>query len=177
MATYNTYVDIPHGSYIEWRYNTLGNSYDVDGYPAQQPYQCWDYVSEFWYNVGFGTGYPLTGGNDARGIWDNRDANKGDVFDLITNINDLQVGDIICFSAAPYGHVGFLDENYDGNGYFKLLSQNVSGALVTSENYSATSFQGAFRYRPWHTTPPTPTTNKRSTFPWVLYARKLRNRY
>ena len=178
MATYNTYVSIPHASYVEWRYFTLGNSYDVDGVPAYQPYQCWDFASEFWWNVGFPTNYPITGGDNARGIWTNREQNKGDVFDLITDINSLQVGDVICFSVDPYGHVGFLDETYDGGGYFKLLSQNVLDQdYVTAQNYPVDSFQGAFRYKGWHNIPPTPSETKKNKFPWVLYARKLRNNY
>lgn len=176
MATYNDYVSIPHSTYAEWRSNTLGNSYDVDGVPSYQPYQCLDFASEFWYNLGFGTGYPITGGDNARGIWTNREQNKGDQFDLVNDVVSLKVGDVVCFSAFPYGHVGFLDEPYDGSGYMKILSQNVNDQpYVTAENYPAITFQGAFRYKAWNTTPIT-TTIKKSKFPWVLYARKLRQR-
>lgn len=173
MAHYDGYVSIPHSTYSEWRENTLGNSYDADG---QFGNQCWDFASEFWYNLGFGEGYPITGGDDARGIWTNREQNKGDQFDLVTDVLSLKVGDVVCFSASPYGHVGFLDEAYDGSGYMKLLSQNVSGQYVTSENYAAITFQGAFRYKGWNRNP-TPINARVGKFPWVLYARKLRNRY
>ena len=176
MTTYNNYVTIPHSTYAEWRSNTLGNSYDVDGQPPDQPYQCWDFAAEFWYNLGFGEGYPLTGGNNAKGIWENRNDNKGDVFDLIYNPLSLKVGDIICFSYGDYGHVGFLDDTYDGGSYFKLLSQNNSQPYVTSENYGSITFQGAFRYKAWNDSP-TSINIRKSKFPWVLYARKLRNRY
>lgn len=172
MAQYNGYVSIPHSTYSEWRENTLGNAYDADG---QFGNQCWDFAAEFWYNLGFGEGYPITGGNNAKGIWPNRDTNKGDQFDLIYDTTSLKVGDVICFSYGEYGHVGFLDEAYDGGGYFKLLSQNNSQPYVTAENYGASTFQGAFRYKAWNTTP-IPTTIKKSKFPWVLYARKLRQR-
>lgn len=177
MAVYNSYVPIPHSTYAEWKSNTLGNSYDVDGFPVGQPYQCWDYASEFWWNVGFPTNYPVTGGDDARGIWPNRETNKGDKFDLIYNINDLQVGDIICFSVAPYGHIGFLDEAYDGGNYFKLLSQNfLNQDYVSVDDYPTVSFEGAFRYKEWNSTPPSPTVSGKTKFPWVLYARKIRAR-
>lgn len=179
MAVYNSYVSIPHSTYAEWKSNTLGNSYDVDGIPAQQPYQCWDYVSEFWWNAGFPTGYPITGGNDAKGIWWNRNTNKGDKFNLVYSLDDLQVGDVICFSYSAYGHVGFVDEVYDGSGRIKILSQNVSHDYVTVESFGTASFQGAFRYIPWNGTPPTPPTpvhTRKGKFPWVLYARKLRER-
>lgn len=177
MAVYNDYVSIPHSTYAEWKSNTLGNSYDVDGSPIQQPYQCWDFAAEFWWNVGFAKGYPITGGNDAKGIWWNRDTNKGDKFTLVYNLNELQVGDVICFDAEPYGHVGFVDQVYDGSGRITILSQNVSHDYVTVETYGVESFQGAFRYIPWNNTPPTPpSSTRRGKFPWVLYARKLRER-
>ena len=167
MTTYNSYLSIPHSTYAEWRSNTLENAYDVDGYPSEQPYQCWDYVSEFWYNLGFGENYPITGGNDAKGIWPNRNTNKGDEFDLIYDTTSLKVGDVICLSYGEYGHVGFLDELYDGGGYFKLLSQNNSQPYVTAENYGASTFQGAFRYKGWEGTPPTP--GAKSKLPIYLY--------
>lgn len=174
MITYNDYVSIPHLTYSEWKSNTLGNRYDVDGIPAQQPYQCWDFASEFWYNAGFGTDYPITGGNDAKGIWWNRNTNKGDKFNLVYSLNDLQVGDVICFSVDPYGHVGFVDEVYNGSGYIKILSQNVLDQdYVTVDNYPVASFQGAFRYIPWNSTPPIPPSDKKGMATWMFRPRKL----
>lgn len=172
MAEYRGYVDIPHTTYQEWRTATIGNSYDVDGTPILQPFQCWDFASEFWRNLGFSTGYPITGGNDAKGVWYNRETNKGDVFDLIYDISLTEVGDVLCFSIGQYGHIGFLDEPYQSGGYVKLLSQNVSSPYVTSENYGTSTFQGAFRYKGWHN-PPTPIV-KTHRFPFVLYAKRLR---
>lgn len=173
MSQYNGYVTIPHSSYSEWKTNTLGNGYDADGLYENQ---CWDYASEFWYNAGFGTGYPITGGDDAKGIWANRDDNTGDKFTLVYNLNEVKVGDVVCFSIDPYGHVGFVDEVYSGGDYIKILSQNVlNQQYVTVDNYPVATFQGAFRYIPWNSTPPTPPTpTRRGKFPWVLYARKLR---
>lgn len=181
MAHYTGYVSIPHSTYAEWRSAVFGNSYDVDGLWGAQ---CWDLASEFWYNVGFPQNYPLTGGEDARGVWYNRESNKGDQFDLIYNINDVQTGDVVCFSGGEFGHIAFANKNYDGSGYFELLGQNqgggspvpAGGTTASINNYSASSFQGAFRYKAWHTTPPTPTVLGKSNFPWVLYARKLRER-
>lgn len=178
MATYNSYVSIPHSTYAEWVSETLGNSYDVDGQPVAQPYQCWDFASEFWYNLGFGENYPITGGNDAKGVWWNRETNKGDKFELVYNLSEVKQGDVVCFSYGAYGHIGFANENYDGGAYIEILSQNVSSPSVTIENYGVLTFQGAFRYKDWNSTPPTPPTpsRKRSKFPWVLYSRKLRER-
>lgn len=181
MAAYHDRVEIPHATYAEWKANTLGNQYDVDGFPAEQPYQCWDFAAEFWYNVGFterapsGRLYPDTGGNDAKGIWLNREINKGDKFTLVNTLLELKVGDVICFGNEPYGHVGFVDHEYTGGAYISILSQNNDLPQVTVEYFSVASFQGAFRYKGWHQQP-TPTRAKRTHFPWVLYARKLRGR-
>ena len=63
-----------------------------------------------------------------------------------------------------------------------LLGQNqvnpdfTTGHIPTVTNVSITAFLGAFRYNEW-TTPPTPSIRKpviTKPFPWVLYARKLR---
>lgn len=182
MAHYNGYVTIPHSTYAEWRTAVEGNSYDVDG---QWGAQCWDLASEFWYNVGFGTGYPLTGGNNARGVWPLREQNKGNVFDLIYNINDVKQGDVVCFDSGDFGHIGFANADYVADSpTINLLGQNQGGGspapgggtTASINDVSITGFQGAFRYRPWNSTPPTTLTLKKSKFPWVLYARKLRQR-
>lgn len=76
------YSDIAHSSYNEWKVNTLGHEYDLDGYYGCQ---CWDYASLFWRNVGFPAGFPKTGSNHyASEVWtQNRDVNAGSQFDLI----------------------------------------------------------------------------------------------
>lgn len=182
MAHYTGYVSIPHSTYDEWKSSVLGNSYDADNYAGAQ---CWDLAAEFWYNVGFPQNYPLTGGNDARGVWQNREANKGDKFDLIYNLSDVQIGDVVCFSGGDFGHIAFANQTYNGSGYLELLGQNQGGGTpapgggttASINNYGVSSFQGAFRYKGWHTTPPTPPSpERRGKFPWVLYARKLRER-
>ena len=183
MAHYTGYVSIPHSTYAEWKSSVLNNSYDADGlYGAQ----CWDLAAEFWYNLGFPQGYPITGGNDAAGVWPNRETNKGDKFDLITSINDVLEGDVMCFSGpTSVGHIAFADENYpQGATYMNLLGQNQGGGepapgggtTATVESFNISSFQGAFRYKGWHEVPPTPTVSGKSKFPWVLYARKIRAR-
>lgn len=182
------YVTIGHSTYLEWKTNTLGQEYDVDG---SYGCQCWDYASEFWYNVGFPTNYPLTGPNQsAYECWSvNRDNNISyggtQYFDLIYNLSDVQQGDVIVLNGTvsnPAGHIAFADENYDGSGYIWCLGQNQGGTplpgggtAVTRNQLGTGDFLGAFRYKAWHTIPPTPipTTTR---FPWVLYARKFRNR-
>ena len=189
MAIHTGYVSIPHSTYAEWRSNTLGEAYDADGYYSCQ---CWDYTAEFWYNVGFPQGYPLTGPNSsAYECWsvnryNNISYNGTTYFDLIDNLSDVQTGDVIVWNYSASwqnGHIAFADENYDGSGYIWVLGQNQGGTplpgggtAVDRQHLPVTNFLGAFRYKEWHTTPPTPTSGTTSKFPWVLYARKFRNK-
>lgn len=181
------YSDIPHGSYAIWKSNTLGHEYDLDG---SFGCQCWDYASLFWRNVGFPAGYPKTGSlHYASECWSvNRVQNAGDTFDLVYGIANVKQGDVIVLdgnSQNPPGHIAFADEDYDGSGYLWCVGQNQGGTplpgggtAVTRNHLGMSLFLGAFRYKAWHTTPPTPVQSKpfKRKFPWVLYANKLRNK-
>ena len=182
------YVDVPHVTYDEWRNNTIGNEYDLDGYYGCQ---CWDYASLFWRNIGFPAGYPLTGPNQsAYECWtvsrvQNQSYGGTTYFDLITDVNNIKRGDVIVMAgnlSNPPGHITFADEDYDGSGRIWCVGQNQGGppspgggTAVTRNNLGLDLFLGAFRYKEWGggPTPPTPTV-KKNKFPWVLYARKLR---
>jgi hypothetical protein len=129
-------------------------------------------------------------------MWYYRDQNVAyngtTYFDLIYNLSDVKRGDIMVFtytSYNPYGHVGWADVDYsswepdpDEPYEFPVLSQNnggtpvpQGGALTNIHGYDIRLFLGAFRYRGWEVTPPTPTEVKHH-FKWVLYAKHLRNR-
>ena len=199
MAIINGYVTIPHDTYLAWKTTVNGNGYNADGYYGCQ---CWDLTAEFWYNVGFPQGYPHTGPNHyAEECWDvsryaNASYNVTTYFDLITSIGDVKQGDVIVWNgttAYPTGHIGFADEDYDGSGYIAVLGQNQGtggtpppffpqdgGSTANVKRLSVSNFAGAFRYRDWQHTPPTPTVQSKpkvKRFPWVLYANKLRNKY
>lgn len=178
------YSNIAHSTYSEWKTNTIGRAFDLDGYYGCQ---CWDYASLFWRNVGFPAGYPQTGNGNAYGCWTlRRDANAGDQFDLIYDKTQIQEGDVIVMngtSANPPGHITFANENYNGTNSISCLGQNQGGApdpsggtAVTINTLGLGDFLGAFRYKAWHTTPPTPTPTTKDKFPWFIYANKLRNR-
>lgn len=183
MAKFTGYVTLPTNSYANWKTAVNGNGYDVD---TTYGCQCWDLASEFWWNVGFPQGYPtLAGTGSAYGAWTDRVQNAGTKFDLITDKTQIVVGDVIVFNYTvgnPYGHIGFADEDYNGTDTIQILSENNGGtpdpdggAWTNVANYNLSLFLGAFRYKAWHTTPPTPTETK-SRFPFVLYARRLRNK-
>lgn len=180
----NGYITLPTDSYDAWKAAVNGNGYDADGFYGDQ---CWDLTAEFWYNLGFPQGYPNTGGTGAAyGIWDARTLNAGNAFDLIYDKTQIRRGDVIVydqFPANPYGHVGFADQDYQGTDDIQILSQNnggtpyqPGGSYTNVNNYTLAYFRGAFRYRNW-ITPPTPGTQRKSKFPWVLYANKLRKKY
>jgi len=200
MAKYTGYVTIPHSSYNEWKNATNGNGYDADLFAGCQ---CYDLVLEFWYNVGFPQGYPVSGipgqGNtgNAYDIWTYRQYNTSYnatvYFDLISSVSDIKQGDIIVFNQTPgntYGHVGFADIDYSSwtpdpsnPNEFPILSENnggtpdpAGGAYTNVHGYDIRLFLGAFRYKSWHPTPPPPPppVPRETHFKWVLYARKLR---
>lgn len=193
MAKYTGYVLIPHDNYLAWKNATLNNGYDVDG---AYGCQCWDFAAEFWYNVGFPQGYPHITNSSAYTMWNLREQNASyngtTYFDLIYNLQDVKQGDVIVynqFSANPYGHVGFADEDYatwhasNPSSYeFPILSENnggipdpAGGAYANVHGYDTRLFLGAFRYKAWHVVPPTPT-RRSGKFPWYIYTRKLNNK-
>ena len=181
------YSDIPHATYSMWKLNTLGHEYDLDG---AYGCQCWDYASLFWRNVGFPAGYPQTGPNlSAYECWTvSRTQNAGNVFDLIYDKTQILTGDIIVMNgttANPSGHITFADENYNGTNTIWCVGQNQGGTpspsggtAVTRNQLGLGDFLGVFRYKAWHTTPPTlvTTTHRSTKFPWAIYARKLREK-
>lgn len=179
------YVDIPHATYDEWRSNTIGNEYDLDG---QYGCQCWDFASLFWRNVGFPAGYPLTGSNhSAYECWTNsRYQNAGTEFELIELLSLVKKGDIVVLDRGRFvgdtaGHIAFADEDYNGGATLRLLGQNqenasaVTGYKVTATTMNVTKFLGAFRFKGWENPPVPPHYPKKSKFPFVLYANKRRN--
>lgn len=190
MAKYTGYVTLPVDSYANWKAATNGNGFDVD---SSYGCQCWDLAAEFWWNVGFPPGYPVITSSSAYTMWNNRNQNVAyngtTYFDLVYNLEDIKQGDVMVFdqfSANPYGHVGFADIDYDSwtpdpsTPYeFPILSENnggtpdpAGGAYTNVHGYDTRLFLGAFRYREWKQTPPTPGLTKKH-FPWVLRARKL----
>lgn len=201
--SYNLYyVDVPHATYDQWRNATNGNGYNYDG---NYGCQCMDLAFLFWANVGFphpNPGvlptifYPLSSTGNADGVWNRRWDNLSyggfDYFRLVTNLADVKRGDIICYSIAPFGHIGFADEDYStwhashpGDYEFPILSENnggtpdpQGGSYTNVHGYDTRYFQGAFRYIPWASgpTPPVPPTVRQGQFPWFLVARKLRNK-
>jgi len=155
------YYSIPTGSYDQLRNTVLGNGYDVDNYYG---WQCWDGTALLWQQLGKGL---ITGNGLAIGCWDlKRDVNKYDRFDLVTDVNSLQRGDVVVMRP---NHIGFFD-GYDG-AYMTILGQNQGGTPTNPAGGSAfnlariskSAFAGAFRYKAWASAPaPTPAPARKS---------------
>lgn len=141
-----------------------------------------DYVNLIWEHLGslFYT-YPPSDPSATNhaikwGVLNNeaRTANIIPGITYISNINDVKRGDIVILTGQTYGHGGFINEDYHGTDNYGMYSQNVDDIrFVVLEYFDLLDFGGAFRYTAWNPTPPTPSV-KRTHFPWVLYARKLR---
>ena len=148
--------------------------------------ECWDYANLIWSHLGgrYYTYDPADPSGTNHGVkwgWLNANARAANTITgivQISSINQVQAGDIVVTSGGTYGHIGFAASAYDYSGYLNLYSQNFSGNnYVTLDSNNMLTFVGAFRYTAWNPTPPpTPITTRSSTFPWVLYARKLRKR-
>ena len=131
---------------------TYGKCYDMDGYPAKQKYQCWDYGDYFWVNQ---CGRPLitkAGGNGcARDCWTiSRNVNAGKDFDLIYDKFALRVGDWCIFNGGTYGHIGIVKSVVKAGSLIELQGENQGSIAVNVKRSSLNDFLGAFRYKQWH---------------------------
>lgn len=175
---------VAHNTFDAFRTATIGNAYDIDGYPVSQPYQCWDYVDLLYQQSDVGQ-YLYTAanvgetGDGAKTCWTSeaaRQRNASGHFSAVYNVTDIKKGDIIVFDTysswyGSAGHIGFAEEDYNGTQYIQLLSQNFYGhAYVVSEQaFLGPAFLGAFRYDAWASpTPPPPTTTRKNKFPWPI---------
>lgn len=143
---------VPIGSYEIFKDAVNGKGYDIDGYYGAQ---CWDGAALLWQQLGLSL---YTGNGLAIGCWDlKRDQNKYDKFDLITNVDSLQPGDVVVMRP---NHIGFFD-GWNGSA-MRILGQNQggngNGSPFNIVNISRSAFAGAFRFKGWIVAPaPTPT--------------------
>ena len=142
MAYWNTPQGFLDATFHHW--------YDMDG---QYGRTCWDYGDFFWIKQ---VGRELSTGNtgQARGCWtvaSARTRNAGSQFSLITNKNDLRVGDWVILNGGKYGHVACVYSIVDTGRTVCLQGQN-QGAIrtqVTRVNHKLDTFLGAFRFKDW----------------------------
>lgn len=138
----------------QWRNNTIGKSFDLDGYPQSNPYQCWDYFAYFvkYMNLGLSTYCSLTG--YVSDLWRLRDSyGYSKYFDYITNPNDLRSGDWCIWdrgSSHNSSHVALM--YMDKDGVPVELGQNQGFPYVT-EKVTQWDILGAFRFKGWSKLP------------------------
>ena len=178
-------VTVDISSYNAFKAAVLGNGYDVDGVYG---YQCVDMAKLLAGNAGRTSPYwksdPDGYAYEGWTVDSNRQYNAADYFTLVTSKADVRRGDLVVLMSTtsnPYGHIAFADSNWDASTTSALLlGQNqvdpnpTTGHVNTLTVVNITTFLGAFRFKRWqgfkHYIP------ERQKFPWVLYARKLRDK-
>ena len=135
---------------------TIGKCYDMDHYPKNQPYQCWDYGDYFWVNQCGRSLITKAGGNGcARDCWTiSRNTNAGNDFTLVYDKYDLRVGDWCIFGGGNYGHIGIVKSVVKAGSLIELQGENQGSIKVTVKRTSLNDFLGAFRYKGWHNSLP-----------------------
>lgn len=126
---------------------TYGKCLDMDGYYGSE---CVDLYAAF--QLSYANRWPdVCGTGAARGLWDCRDRNAGEEYELVLNASDLQAGDWVVFGGGQYGHVG-MALGPSNNGYVALLGENQGGSscygggsATNIINMSTKTFLGAFR--------------------------------
>lgn len=146
-------VDLGEGAYYDFstptafKNATLGACIDADGKFGAQ---CVDLFAVF-HKEYTGKWADVCGTGAARGLWQCREQNAGDAYEIVTDPAALQPGDWAIFDGGTYGHVGMVMGPYN-KGYVALLGENQGGgkcygggAATNIINMSTRTFLGAFR--------------------------------
>ncbi len=149
--------------------------------------ECWDYINMLWSHLGsryytYPPSDPSATNHGVKWGWMNveaRNANTITHLTQITNLADVRKGDIVITEGGTYGHAGFASINYNGTNILPCYSQNYNNKRYVSLNQDDMStFLGAWRFDGWQHDTPTGLDVKhtKKRFPFVLYARQLRNK-
>lgn len=150
-------------SYSEFKGMYLGRSVDVDGFPAANPYQCWDLVS--------GVYFPYIGGHRisctlTRYVPDI--AKQKNTNGLLNFCNDIglhtimQPGDVCIWgkcAACPDGHIAIYDHDEGQNAVY-FLGQNQPYNKVTIKQIPVSGIIGVFRPKIFVNQKPVPVEKK-----------------
>lgn len=146
-------------SYADFKNKFLGRKVDVDGFPANQPYQCWDLVS--------GVYFPYIGGHTiscrqsgyVKDIANTRATNG--ILDFCKDVGlqaELEPGDICIWTncaEAPYSHIAIYDHD-DGQNAVYFLGQNQPYAYVNIIRMPVSGIIGVFRPKVYNGKNPEP---------------------
>lgn len=140
---------------------TIGRLYDMDRFPKNQPYQCWDYADYFWQNE-VGRMFTTKTGS-VRDAWIKcRTINQGKQFDLVTDKKKLKKGDWVIFNSGYDGHVGIVKSVVKTGVSVMIQGENQGSIYVNVMNRTLSDFLGAFRYKEWNKTEQKPNTKKKT---------------
>ena len=181
-----------YDTYDHWRAYALTHGINFD---YSYGNQCWDLPALLWWQYGMYLVTRPQGNGHAYQCWTiSRYTNGRPPFTSIDGVQNIKRGDCLVFNRSSFssdGHICFADSDYSGryyqNGAWRLncLGQNQGqgtgwGTPSNVVGINLANFLGIFRNTNWETTPPpqpTPDSGlKDDKFPWVLYARKLRNK-
>lgn len=131
---------------------TLGHSYDMDGYPSGQRFQCWDYADYFWVNQ---VGRMLITKPGGKGCildcWNiSRFKNAGNEFGIITSFASLKTGDWAAFGGSKTGHIGIVVSRSGNTVVLQGQNQGSVKTKVTRITMASTYFLGAWRLKAWN---------------------------
>lgn len=133
---------------------TLNHSYDMDGYPRGQKYQCWDYADYFWVNQVGRIFITKAGGGCILDAWRiSRQINAGNEFDIITRFDQLKEGDWAAFGGTKTGHIGIVVSRGGNTVVLQGQNQGEIKTKVTRITMPSTYFLGAWRYKGWNQAP------------------------
>ena len=150
-------------SYANFKSMYLGKSVDVDGFPKENPYQCWDLVS--------GVYFPYIGGKKisctlTRYVVDiATDRQKNGILDFCVDVGlkeILQPGDICIWGkcpACPLSHIAIYDHD-EGQGAVYFLGQNQPFNRVSIKQIDVSGIVGVFRPKIFINQKPTPSPKK-----------------
>ncbi len=135
-------------SYQEFKDKYLGKHVDVDGFPANQPYQCWDLVCGVYFPYIDGKVIHCRQSGYVKDIANQRDTNG--ILDFCVDVGlkeTLQPGDIciwgVC-AACPYSHIAIYDHD-EGQDKVYFLGQNQPTNYVNIIQLPVSGIIGVFR--------------------------------
>ena len=102
-------------NYIEFRDRYNGQLVDVDSYPKEWPYQCFDLAQLYFKEVLNVPDYVLAGCGVVKNMieWDWKYAQLMEYFDEIPTTK-MEQGDVCIWTGSEAGHIA-IEDSWDGN--------------------------------------------------------------
>ena len=151
-------------SYAAFKKNHLGLRIDLDGFPVQQKFQCWDLANKYFLYIG---GHKIHCGQTGyvKDIANQRSTNG--ILDFCVDIGlkaEMQPGDIVVWTNrsphCPYSHIAIYDHD-NGQEEIYFLGQNQPYPYVTVARIPWQGIIGVFRPKIFMDQKPTPAPAKR----------------